>query len=57
MPKHEGQTPEVLSPYAAAKLAGELYCQAPILTHWKPYGFDISTSLDPARIRTALTRL
>ena len=28
MPKHEGQLPEVLSPYAAAKLAGELYCQA-----------------------------
>lgn len=28
MPKHEQQVPEVLSPYAAAKLAGELYCQA-----------------------------
>lgn len=28
MPKHEGQVPEVLSPYAAAKLAGELYCEA-----------------------------
>ena len=28
MPKHEGQVPEVLSPYAASKLAGELYCQA-----------------------------
>lgn len=28
MPKHEGQTPEVLSPYAAAKLAGELYCES-----------------------------
>jgi len=28
MPKHENQLPEVLSPYAAAKLAGELYCQA-----------------------------
>ncbi|RMG35533.1 MAG: SDR family oxidoreductase [Planctomycetota bacterium] len=28
LPKHEGQLPEVLSPYAAAKLAGELYCQA-----------------------------
>lgn len=28
MPKHEGQVPEVLSPYAAAKLSGELYCQA-----------------------------
>jgi UDP-glucose 4-epimerase len=28
MPKHEGQVPHVLSPYAAAKLAGELYCEA-----------------------------
>lgn len=28
MPKHEQQLPQVLSPYAAAKLAGELYCQA-----------------------------
>lgn len=28
MPKHEGQVPQVLSPYAAAKLAGELYCEA-----------------------------
>lgn len=28
MPKHEGQVPEVLSPYAASKLAGELYCEA-----------------------------
>ncbi|MGH7128514.1 MAG: NAD-dependent epimerase/dehydratase family protein, partial [Planctomycetaceae bacterium] len=28
MPKHERQLPEVLSPYAAAKLAGELYCEA-----------------------------
>ena len=28
MPKHEGQVPEVLSPYAAAKLAGELYCES-----------------------------
>jgi len=28
MPKHEGQTPSVLSPYAAAKLAGEYYLQA-----------------------------
>jgi UDP-glucose 4-epimerase len=28
MPKHEGQRPQVLSPYAAAKLAGELYCEA-----------------------------
>ncbi len=28
MPKRESHTPEVLSPYAAAKLAGEYYCQA-----------------------------
>lgn len=28
MPKHEQQLPSVLSPYAAAKLAAELYCQA-----------------------------
>jgi UDP-glucose 4-epimerase len=28
MPKHEGQVPQVLSPYAAAKLAAELYCEA-----------------------------
>lgn len=28
MPKRESQRPEVLSPYAAAKLAAELYCQA-----------------------------
>lgn len=28
MPKRETQRPEVLSPYAAAKLAGELYCEA-----------------------------
>lgn len=28
MPKHEGQLPQVLSPYAAAKLAGELYAEA-----------------------------
>ncbi|HID21840.1 MAG TPA: NAD-dependent epimerase/dehydratase family protein, partial [Planctomycetaceae bacterium] len=28
LPKHEGQVPQVLSPYAAAKLAGELYCEA-----------------------------
>lgn len=28
MPKTESQLPEVLSPYAAAKLAGELYCEA-----------------------------
>jgi UDP-glucose 4-epimerase len=28
MPKTESQLPQVLSPYAAAKLAGELYCEA-----------------------------
>lgn len=28
MPKHEGQVPQVLSPYAAAKMAAELYCEA-----------------------------
>ena len=28
MPKHERQLPHVLSPYAAAKMAGELYLQA-----------------------------
>lgn len=28
MPKHEAQVPQVLSPYAAAKLAAELYCEA-----------------------------
>ena len=28
LPKHENLPPEVLSPYAAAKLAGELYCQS-----------------------------
>jgi UDP-glucose 4-epimerase len=28
MPKHEGQLPGPLSPYAAAKLAGELYCES-----------------------------
>ena len=28
LPKHEGQVPQVLSPYAAAKLAGELYCES-----------------------------
>lgn len=28
MPKHEQQLPGPLSPYAAAKLAGELYCEA-----------------------------
>lgn len=28
MPKRESQLPQVLSPYAAAKLASELYCEA-----------------------------
>ena len=28
MPKQESQLPQMLSPYAAAKLAGELYCEA-----------------------------
>ncbi|MCA9043572.1 MAG: SDR family oxidoreductase [Planctomycetaceae bacterium] len=28
MPKRENHVPEVLSPYAAAKLAGELYCES-----------------------------
>jgi UDP-glucose 4-epimerase len=28
MPKHEGQLPAPLSPYAAAKLSAELYCEA-----------------------------
>ena len=28
MPKRESQLPQVLSPYAAAKLAGELYCES-----------------------------
>ncbi|SFI26437.1 SDR family oxidoreductase [Planctomicrobium piriforme] len=28
MPKREDQVPEVLSPYAAAKVAGEYYCQS-----------------------------
>lgn len=28
MPKRESMTPQVLSPYAAAKLAGELYCES-----------------------------
>ncbi len=41
MPKHEGQVPELLSPYAAAKLAGELYCEA----------FASSYDLETVRIR------
>ena len=28
LPKHEGMAPSPLSPYAASKLAGELYCRA-----------------------------
>lgn len=41
MPKHEGQLPQVLSPYAAAKMAGELYCEA----------FASSYGLETVRIR------
>ena len=41
MPKHEGQVPQVLSPYAAAKLAGELYCES----------FASSYDLETVRIR------
>lgn len=40
-PKREELTPEVLSPYAAAKLAGELYCEA----------FARSYSLEVVRLR------
>ncbi len=36
MPKHEGQVPQPLSPYAAAKLAGELYLEA----FWHSYGLE-----------------
>lgn len=28
LPKHEGMSPETMSPYAASKLAGEAYCRA-----------------------------
>lgn len=41
MPKREDQVPEVLSPYAAAKLAGELYCQS----------FAASFDLEVVRLR------
>ena len=41
MPKHEGQVPQVLSPYAAAKLASELYCEA----------FAATYGLETVRIR------
>ena len=41
MPKHEEQVPEVLSPYAAAKLAGELYCEC----------FAASYPLETVRLR------
>jgi UDP-glucose 4-epimerase len=37
MPKRESQVPQALSPYAAAKLAGELYCEA------FAHSFDIET--------------
>jgi UDP-glucose 4-epimerase len=41
MPKREAQRPEVLSPYAAAKLAGELYCES----------FASSYDLETVRLR------
>jgi UDP-glucose 4-epimerase len=41
MPKHENQLPRVLSPYAAAKLAGELYMEA----------FAASYALETVRLR------
>jgi len=41
MPKHEQQVPQVLSPYAAAKLASELYCEA----------FAATYGLETVRIR------
>jgi len=41
MPKRESHNPEVLSPYAAAKLAGEYYCQA----------FAASYDLEVVRLR------
>ena len=56
--KRETDLPQVLSPYAAAKLAGELYLQA----FHHSFGLEnesacvTSTSLDPVRIRLALTR-
>lgn len=36
LPKHEGQRPDPLSPYAISKLAGEQYCQS----FWRLYGFS-----------------
>lgn len=41
MPKRESHLPQVLSPYAAAKLAGELYCEA----------FAASYPLETVRLR------
>jgi UDP-glucose 4-epimerase len=41
MPKSESHLPQVLSPYAAAKLAGELYCEA----------FAASYPLETVRLR------
>lgn len=41
MPKRESQLPQTLSPYAAAKLAGELYCEA----------FASSMGLETVRLR------
>lgn len=36
LPKHEGLTPQPLSPYATQKLAGEHYCRI----FWKLYGLE-----------------
>jgi UDP-glucose 4-epimerase len=41
MPKSESQLPQVLSPYAAAKLAGEMYCEA----------FAACSALETVRLR------
>ena len=41
MPKHESHLPEVLSPYAAAKLSGEMYCEA----------FAASYDIETVRVR------
>ena len=55
--KRETDLPNPLSPYAAAKLAGELYC-APlrIRTASRPWRCGTSTCLDRGKIRTAPTR-
>src|SRR5204863_6851211 len=36
LPKHEGMTPDPLSPYGAQKLFAEIYCQV----FWKAYQFE-----------------